>query len=84
VVASARAARDQPAAVGGTHTAFGARRLLGRARRGLAGLLRLDGAAKALAVGLAADAVRLCVLDAGGMALDANSQRVAEIERLLV
>ena len=48
------------------------------------GLLGLDLADQALALGLAADAVGLRILDARGMRLDADPQRLAEVEGLLV
>ena len=59
---------------------------LGRLRglRGLGGLLGLDVADEALALGLAADAIGLRILDARGMGLDPDPQRLAEVERLLV
>ena len=51
---------------------------------GLGRLLRLDVADEALALGLAADAVGLRVLDARGVRLDADAQDEGEVERLLV
>jgi hypothetical protein len=44
----------------------------------------LSGSAKALGVGEAADAVGLRVLDARGVALDADPQALAEIKGFLV
>src|SRR5207302_10722404 len=58
----------------------GGRHLLRR----LLGLLGLGLALQSLALGLAADAVSLGVLDARRVALDADSERAAQIERLLV
>jgi hypothetical protein len=59
------------------------RRLLGRLGR-LLRLLGLDVALEALALGLAAHAIGLRVLDARRVALDPDTERAAEIERLLV
>ncbi len=59
----------------------GARR--GRPRRGRC-LLGRRGPPEALAISLAPDAVGLGVLDARGVALDPDPQRLAEVERLLV
>jgi hypothetical protein len=62
-------------------------RRLRRCRRLLRRLLRLlglDVALEALALSLAADAVGLGVLDARRVALDADPERAAQIERLLV
>src|SRR5439155_13749688 len=57
-------------------------RLLGRLRR--CRLLGLDVATESLRIRLAADAVGLGVLDARRVALDADLQRLAEVECLLV
>jgi hypothetical protein len=53
---------------------------------GTGGRLRVgrDGPAQALLVGPAADAVSLLLLDARGMALDADAQLKAQIERFFV
>src|SRR5690606_5146507 len=50
----------------------------------LGGLLGLDLPDEALALGLATDAIGLRLLDARGVRLDADPQREAEVERLLV
>jgi hypothetical protein len=62
-------------------------RLLGRLLGGLLGRLGLlggDVTNETLPLGLAADAVRLGLDHAGGVALDADTERIAEIEALLV
>ena len=58
-------------------------RLLGAALR-RRGLLGLDLSPQALAVGLAADPVGLGILDARRVALHADPELFAEVERLLV
>src|SRR5207302_614226 len=57
---------------------------LGRTLLDRRGLLRGDLAAKAVAISLATDAVGLGILDARGVALDADTQLDAQIERLFV
>ena len=59
-------------------------RSVARASRYRTVLGRLDVAAEAFTVGLAADAISLRVLDAGRMALDTDPERDAEVERLLI
>jgi hypothetical protein len=51
---------------------------------GFGGGLGLDRTTESLLVRLAADAVGLLLLDARGVALDADAERLAEVERLLV
>jgi hypothetical protein len=68
--------------VGAGHRGLGLAAAAAPARRlGLAGG---DVTAQAVTIRLAADAVSLGVLDARGVALDADPERVAEIERLFV
>jgi hypothetical protein len=61
-------------------------RLLRRLRRGLRrlGFLRLLGTDQPIAFGPPPHSICLCLFDARGMALDANSERDREVECLLV
>jgi hypothetical protein len=63
---------------------LGRPRLLGRRLLGRLGLLGGDVTAQALAIGLATGAVGLGVLDARGVALDADAERFAKVERFFV
>jgi hypothetical protein len=65
---------------------FGRRSSRGRTRRDLllGGRLRLNGTAKSLLVGLAADAVGLLLLDARGVALYPDPKLDAEVKRFFV
>ena len=79
-----RRRRRGPAA-GAAATSAGASALAAFAGLGrLLGLLGLDVADEALALRLATDAVGLRLLDARGVRLDADPQRLAEVQRLLV
>jgi len=62
------------------HRLRGLRRGLGR----LGWLLRLDLATEAVGISLAAHSVGLCVLNRGGVALDADAERDGQIDRLFV
>jgi len=74
-----RDALDAAAGAGASTTTGGAGGAGARCR-----LLRLHGAAQAVAVGLAADAVGLGVLDGRGVALHADPELDAQVERFLV